>query len=116
MAFTVAVLYGFPTLIVLGLIAGLCSSLGKLSLDAMIQRDVPETVRTSVFARSETVLQLAWVLGGGCGILMPLVPRLGFGFLAVVLVGLVIFVIRQKPITRTVRRRRRTRDRRRAQS
>ena len=100
-AFTVAVLYGFPTLIVLGLIAGLCSSLGKLSLDAMIQRDVPETVRTSVFARSETVLQLAWVLGGGCGILMPLVPRLGFGFLAVVLVGLVIFVIRQKPITRT---------------
>jgi len=100
-AVTVAVLYGFPTLIVLGLIAGLCSSLGKLSLDAMIQRDVPETVRTSVFARSETVLQLAWVLGGGCGILMPLVPRLGFGFLAVVLVGLVVFVIRQKPTTRT---------------
>jgi MFS family permease len=100
-AVVVAVLYGFPTLIVLGLIAGLCSSLGKLSLDAMIQRDVPETVRTSVFARSETVLQLAWVLGGGCGILMPLVPRLGFGFLAVVLVGLVIFVIRQKPTART---------------
>lgn len=96
-AIAVAVLYGFPLLIVLGLVAGLCSSLGKLSLDAMIQRDVPETVRTSVFARSETVLQLAWVIGGGCGILLPLIPRLGFGFLAVVLVLAVFLVIRQKP-------------------
>jgi hypothetical protein len=77
-AVTVAVLYGLPILIALGLVAGLCSSLGKLSLDAMIQRDVPDTVRTSVFARSETVLQLAWVIGGGCGIVMPLIPRLGW--------------------------------------
>ncbi|TWD79248.1 putative MFS family arabinose efflux permease [Kribbella amoyensis] len=98
-AVTVAVLYGFATLIVLGLVAGLCSSLGKLSLDAMIQRDVPETVRTSVFARSETVLQLSWVLGGGCGIILPLIPRVGFGFLAAVLVILVIVVVRNKPIT-----------------
>lgn len=96
-AVLVALLYGFPMLIVLGLVAGLCSSLGKLSLDAMIQRDVPETVRTSVFARSETVLQLSWVIGGGCGILLPLIPRLGFGFLAAVLVLVVILVIRYKP-------------------
>ncbi|WP_203590549.1 MFS transporter [Streptomyces sp. SID13031] len=96
-AIAVAVLYGFPMLIALGLVAGLCSSLGKLSLDAMIQRDVPETVRTSVFARSETVLQLSWVIGGGCGILLPLIPRLGFGFLAAVLIIAVILVIRQKP-------------------
>ena len=95
----VAALYGLPLLIALGLVAGLCSSLGKLSLDAMIQRDVPENVRTSVFARSETVLQLSWVIGGGCGILMPLVPRLGFGFLAAVLVVVVILVVRQKPTT-----------------
>lgn len=96
-AIAVAVLYGFPMLIVLGLVAGLCSSLGKLSLDAMIQRDVPETVRTSVFARSETVLQLSWVIGGGCGILLPLIPRFGFGFLAAVLIVAVVLVIRQKP-------------------
>ncbi len=95
-AILVAVFYGFPILIALGLVAGLCSSLGKLSLDAMIQRDVPETVRTSVFARSETVLQLSWVIGGGCGIVMPLVPRLGFGFLAAVLLGVVFFVVRMK--------------------
>ncbi|WP_240167658.1 MFS transporter [Streptomyces noursei] len=57
--------------------AGLCQALAKLSLDAMIQRDVPEAVRTSAFARSETVLQLAWVVGGALGIALPLVGTLG---------------------------------------
>ncbi|TDW87676.1 putative MFS family arabinose efflux permease [Kribbella pratensis] len=99
-AVAVAVLYGLPILIALGLVAGLCSSLGKLSLDAMIQRDVPESVRTSVFARSETVLQLAWVLGGGCGIVLPLIPRLGFGFLAGVLLIVVFLVLRMRPTDR----------------
>ncbi|HWD83125.1 MAG TPA: MFS transporter [Kribbella sp.] len=99
-AVAVAVLYGLPILVALGLVAGLCSSLGKLSLDAMIQRDVPESVRTSVFARSETVLQLAWVLGGGCGIVLPLIPRLGFGFLAGVLLIVVFLVLRMRPASR----------------
>ncbi len=96
-ALGVAVFYGFVFLIALGFIAGLCSSLGKLSLDAMIQRDVPESVRTSVFARSETVLQLAWVIGGGFGIILPLLPRLGFGFLAAVLLIVVFLVLRFRP-------------------
>ncbi|MFK4086810.1 MFS transporter [Kribbella sp. NPDC020789] len=96
-AVLVAIFYGFPLLIALGLIAGSCSSLGKLSLDAMIQRDVPESVRTSVFARSETVLQLSWVIGGGCGIVLPLIPRLGFGFLAAVLLVAVFLVLRMRP-------------------
>ncbi|WP_427888969.1 MFS transporter [Kribbella sp. GL6] len=99
-AIAVAVLYGLPILVALGLVAGLCSSLGKLSLDAMIQRDVPESVRTSVFARSETVLQLAWVIGGGCGIVLPLIPRLGFGFLAGVLLIVVFLVLRMRPAPR----------------
>ncbi|MGZ0151139.1 MFS transporter [Kribbella sp. WER1] len=99
-AVAVAVLYGLPILVALGLVAGLCSSLGKLSLDAMIQRDVPESVRTSVFARSETVLQLAWVIGGGCGIVLPLIPRLGFGFLAGVLLIVVFLVLRMRPAPR----------------
>ncbi|WP_328991097.1 MFS transporter [Kribbella sp. NBC_01245] len=103
-AILVAIFYGLPMLIALGLVAGLCSSLGKLSLDALIQRDVPETVRTSVFARSETVLQLSWVLGGGCGIVLPLIPRLGFGFLAAVLLIVVFLVVRYRPSTTPVGR------------
>lgn len=63
-----ALLMSWWTIVALGLSAGICQSLGKLSLDALIQRDVPEKVRTSTFARSETLLQLGWVLGGLAGI------------------------------------------------
>jgi hypothetical protein len=74
---------------------GICQSLGKLSLDALIQREVPETVRTSVFARSETLLQLSWVVGGFVGILVPLQPeRIGLGLTAGVLVVWLVWILR----------------------
>jgi hypothetical protein len=38
---------------------------------------VPELVRTSAFARSETLLQMSWVLGGAIGIVLPLSGVLG---------------------------------------
>nr|WP_226962597.1 MFS transporter [Streptomyces sp. C8S0] len=62
---------------VLAAVAGLAQALSKLSLDALIQRDVPESVRTSAFARSETLLQMAWVAGGAVGIVLPLDATLG---------------------------------------
>lgn len=62
--------------------AGLCQALAKLSLDAMIQRDVPEEVRTSAFARSETALQMSWVVGGAIGISLPLIGVMGMSVAA----------------------------------
>ncbi|MGV9254982.1 MFS transporter [Streptomyces sp. NPDC003697] len=69
----------FSTFLVacLAAVAGFAQALAKLSLDALIQRDVPEAVRTSAFARSETLLQMAWVLGGAIGIALPLNGVLG---------------------------------------
>lgn len=84
-AATTALAYGLPAVVAVALAAGLAQQLGKLALDALIQRDVPESVRTSAFARSETLLQLSWVLGGGVGIALPLVPALGFGLAAAAL-------------------------------
>ena len=84
-----AVAYSLVTLLVLGLCAGLCAQVIKLSSDAIIQRDVAENVRTQVFAWSETVLQIAWVVGGGLGIALPLVPQLGFGVIS----GLLVVVL-----------------------
>jgi hypothetical protein len=83
----VTLFYGLPTAVLLGLTAGLAQSLGKLSLDALIQRDIPERTRASTFARSETLLQLSWVTGGFIGIALPLVPRLGLGVAAVILLA-----------------------------
>jgi MFS family permease len=81
-AIVAAAFYGLPTAVLLGLTAGLTQTLGKLSLDALVQREVPERTRTSAFARAETLLQLSWVVGGLLGLVMPLEPRLGLGVAA----------------------------------
>ncbi|MFE3071937.1 MFS transporter [Streptomyces sp. NPDC059247] len=80
-----AVFFGGVMVAVLGAVAGLTQALSKLSLDALIQRDVPESVRTSAFARSETALQMAWVVGGGIGIALPLNGTLGMSVAAAIL-------------------------------
>ncbi|MFF1921265.1 MFS transporter [Streptomyces sp. NPDC058221] len=74
----------FSTVMVAALaaVAGFTQALSKLSLDAMIQRDVPEEVRPSAFARSETLLQMAWVAGGAIGIALPLNGVLGMAVAA----------------------------------
>ncbi|MEV5929710.1 MFS transporter [Streptomyces cellulosae] len=76
-AIMAAVFFGAVLVACLAAVAGFAQALAKLSLDALIQRDVPEQVRTSAFARSETLLQMSWVLGGAIGIAMPLIGTLG---------------------------------------
>ncbi|MGW0781962.1 MFS transporter [Streptomyces sp. NPDC002913] len=89
LALAVAVLAAifFSTVMVAALaaVAGFTQALSKLSLDAMIQRDVPEEVRTSAFARSETLLQMAWVVGGAIGIALPLNGVVGMSVAAGIL-------------------------------
>ncbi|MFI1965780.1 MFS transporter [Streptomyces pathocidini] len=76
-ALLAAVFFNPVTIVILTAAAGFTQALSKLSLDALIQRDVPEEVRASAFARSETLLQMAWVVGGAIGISLPLSPVLG---------------------------------------
>ncbi|MEV0372274.1 MFS transporter [Streptomyces sp. NPDC050636] len=93
---TAAVFYDVAAIVVVtaaAAAAGLCQALAKLSLDAMIQRDVPEEVRTSAFARSETVLQMSWVVGGAIGISLPLYGTAGMAVAAgLVMTGVVLSV------------------------
>jgi hypothetical protein len=81
-AITAAIFFGAFLVAVLAAVAGFAQALSKLSLDALIQRDVPEQVRTSAFARSETLLQVSWVFGGAVGIVMPLSGSLGLSVAA----------------------------------
>lgn len=81
MTVVAAVLPGLATAALATLIGAGASALSKVSLDAIMQRDLPEAARASAFGRSETVLQLAWVLGGACGVLLP--PTLWIGFTVV---------------------------------
>jgi hypothetical protein len=95
-----ALFYGVVTVLAVGFAAGFAQSLGKLSLDAIIQRDVPEAVRTSAFARSETLLQLSWVVGGAIGIALPLNGQLGLGIAAAGLMGMLVWTARSIALRR----------------
>ena len=75
------------TAVVVGFVAGISQQLGKLALDSQIQDTVPEHMRTSVFGRSETLLQLAWVIGGIIAVAIPTNATLGMIIAAVVLVA-----------------------------
>jgi hypothetical protein len=67
----VAIVYSVDIAVLGMLVSAAANSLAKIALDAVIQRDVPETLRSSGFARSETFLQLAWVIGAAIGCLLP---------------------------------------------
>jgi hypothetical protein len=98
-ALAAALFYSLPVLLALGLTAGLGAQLIKLSTDAVVQRDIDESVRSRVFAWSETVLQIAWVVGGGIGIALPLIPRLGFGVIAGLLLVVLAISIRLRVVS-----------------
>jgi hypothetical protein len=93
MAVLTTVLYSAVTVVAMGFAAGLASRVAKLGYDALVQSDVTESVRTSVFGRSEAVFQMFWVAGGFIGIGLPLLPHLGFGVIAGLLLLAVVLVL-----------------------
>ncbi|HWO51693.1 MAG TPA: MFS transporter, partial [Ornithinibacter sp.] len=97
-ALLTAVFYSLPTLVLLGLATGLFGQLAKLSLDALIQRDVDDHVRARVFSWSETILQAFWVVGGAIGITLPLLPVLGFAIVTAVVVLACLVALRSRRI------------------
>ncbi|WP_448614298.1 MFS transporter [Modestobacter sp. URMC 112] len=78
--------YSFPMAAVVAGVSAVANALGKAALDAIVQREVPDALRASAFARSETVLQLAWVAGGVLAIALPTTGWLGFTVAAALLV------------------------------
>ncbi|MGA8333022.1 MAG: MFS transporter [Mycobacterium sp.] len=63
-----------------------CSAISKAALDASLQDDLPEESRASAFGRSESTLQLAWVLGGALGVLLYTDLWVGFSVVGSVLI------------------------------
>lgn len=79
--------YSVATALLAALAVATAGSLAKIGLDATVQRDVADDVRGQAFARSETVLQLAWVAGGAVGLALPLRGSYGLGLATVALVA-----------------------------
>ncbi|MEV6631351.1 MFS transporter [Actinoplanes sp. NPDC051470] len=77
------VFYNLALVALLALVAATFSGISKLAIDASIQERVPERLRASAFGHSETVLMIAWVIGGAIGII-PLTGRLGVALAAAI--------------------------------
>jgi MFS family permease len=94
--------FGLFTVFAVAVVSSTTAAIAKLGLDATIQRRIRDEVRTSTFARSETTLQLAWVLGGAIGILLPTRPVLGFAVASAFLGAAVLialgYVGRRRPV------------------
>ena len=70
---------------------GAAVSLSKFGLDAAVQAHVPGRSLSTAFARSETALQLAWVLGGAVALALPASATAGFAVAAALpVLGLVL--------------------------
>ena len=82
-----AAFFGLWAALVVALVAAFSQVLAKLALDSIVQREVPEEIRSSTLAASETIHQLAWVAGGLAGLAMSITDS-GVAGLAVPAAGL----------------------------
>ncbi|MBB4958435.1 MFS transporter [Micromonospora polyrhachis] len=80
-AILTAIKFSLPMVALLCLVTAMISGIAKLAVDACIQERVQERLRASAFARSETVLMLAFVAGGALG-LIPVEGWIGIAGLA----------------------------------
>lgn len=82
------------SVLVLAMVIGLLSALGKLCFDAIVQRDEVPADRGRTFARFETRFQLMWVIGGLVPVAAPsgILP-LRAGVMLLGIAGLVAVVL-----------------------
>ncbi|MFI7445218.1 MFS transporter [Nonomuraea indica] len=67
-----AIFFGLWTAFAISVVTAFAQELGKLALDAIVQREIGEEVRSSTFGVVEALLQLAWVFGGLVGLVLSL--------------------------------------------
>ncbi len=82
-ALAVLRLGGRPSGAVLALLVGITAQAGRLSFDAIVQRDAPDANYGRSFARFETRFQLAWVVGAAVPVLIHLPLGVGYAVVAI---------------------------------
>ena len=91
--------YGLASVIAVAFAAILCASLAKLAQDSIVQREIGDEIRSSTFAVSETLNQVANVAGGLAGVLVSMLNNgpVGLAIAAALLtIALVLFVARRR--------------------
>ena len=98
-AATAAWFFGLPAVIAVAFAAILCASLAKLAQDSIVQREIGDEIRSSTFAVSETLNQVANVAGGLLGVLVSILNngQVGLAIAAALLTAaLILMVVRRR--------------------
>jgi MFS family permease len=100
-----AILFGLASILIVTLAAAISQTLVKVAQDSILQREIPEEARSSAFAFSETLNQLALVGGGLVGLVFSL-TRSGFAGLTFAAASLAVALVwllagRRRRIVRT---------------
>jgi Major Facilitator Superfamily len=82
-----AMFFGLWAALAVALVAAFGQVLAKLALDSTVQQEIGEDIRSSAFAASETLHQLAWVCGGLAGVALSLTNS-GVAGMTVAAIGL----------------------------
>ena len=91
--------FGLPAVIAVAFAAILCASLAKLAQDSIVQREIGDEIRSSTFAVSETLNQVANVAGGLLGVLVSMLNngQIGLAIAAALLAAaLFLMVVRRR--------------------
>jgi MFS family permease len=84
--------FGLWAVVAIMFTAIFCASLAKLGQDSIVQREIGDEIRSSTFAVSETLNQVANVAGGLAGVLVSMLDN-GQAGLAIAAAGLTIALV-----------------------
>jgi hypothetical protein len=97
-AATAAWFFGLPAVIAVAFAAILCASLAKLAQDSIVQREIGDEIRSSTFAVSETINQVANVAGGLAGVLVSILDngQAGLAIAAALLTAALVMLVARR--------------------
>ncbi len=90
--------FGLPAVIAVAFAAILCASLAKLAQDSIVQREIGDEIRSSTFAVSETLNQVANVAGGLLGVLVSMLNngQMGLAIAAALLTAALVLMVARR--------------------
>jgi MFS family permease len=90
--------FSLGAVIAVAFAAILCASLAKLSQDSIVQREIGDEIRSSTFAVSETINQVANVAGGLAGVLVSILDngQAGLAIAAALLTAALVMLVARR--------------------
>ena len=90
--------FSLGAVIAVAFAAILCASLAKLAQDSIVQREIGDEIRSSTFAVSETINQVASVAGGLAGVLVSILDngQAGLAIAAALLTAALVMLVARR--------------------